>query len=457
MKNYLKPLSLISLTHEKNLLHLTYGAWCSLAFFLFISISLTALFHVLILIPGLYYTYFWIKNKGLTAPTSNSIKDKKDRPSKKMDGPLHEKDKIPRSCWGLLALVFFASLSIVANREDISELARILNTKYFLMGILAIAPTYHLINSPYFSKKKKKILLFLFLLTATLAHIVGLVSMAIGYNYLRMKDACSLSQNCGMYGSSMSYAHSAQLLGLILLGGLIFYKRFQDLIGKKVLIFITVITLLGFYLALSRGALLGFLLAFPLLFWNKTKKLIFGFYGIVLTLIVTLLALIYFDQHPKFLFRYTTEFNNSNNTIRLAQYKVAYYAFKENPILGFGFRNFSRNGLQLKRKYQIKDPSNFKGNAHNNYLEILAGCGLLGLLALMCFQVFWLVEILQSTGFLISLFLPLYVGFSISGLFQNNITDGENMFFFMALYALFQAIELMRKRRINDNGVAQKN
>ena len=433
-----------SLTHEKTLLHLTYGAWCSLALFLFISISLTALFHVLILIPGLYYTYFWIKNKSLIISTPNFIEDEKNLQG---DATPYRPDKIPQSCWALLVLVFFVSLSIVANGQNIGELTRIFNTKYLLMGILAIAPTYHLIHSSYFSLKKKKILLSLFLLTATVAHIVGLLALITHYNYLRIEPSCSLTQNCGMYGSSMSYAHSTQLLALLLLGGLIFHKHFQHLLGKKLLIFITLITLVGFYFALSRGALLGFLLAFPLLFWYKTKKTILGLYGITLSAIVTILTLIYFDQHPKILLRYTTEFNNVNNTIRLAQYKAAYYAFKENPILGFGFRNFSRNSLQLKKKYQIKDSFHFRGNAHNNYLEILAGCGLLGLLSLICFQVFWLLEIFRSTNFLISLFLPPYVSFFVSGLFQNNITDGENMFFFMAIYALFQATELIRKNR----------
>ena len=45
--------------------------------------------------------------------------------------------------------------------------------------------------------------------------------------------------------------------------------------------------------------------------------------------------------------------------------------------------------------------------------------------------------------------LPFVVSFSISGLFQNTINDGENMFVIMFLYSLTQATQAYKDTKNN--------
>ena len=405
-----------SSTYDCKLVPLTYIAWCVLTVFLSISQGPNALFHILILIPGLYYTFRWFKENG---------------------------QKVPQSAWGLLTFVFLVIISVLINNQENSPgLYPILGTLYFMGGIFAIAPTYQLFTSPYFTQRKKKRPFLLFFVSTTIAHLIGFGALFTNYSYFK-EITCSTTRACGMHIETIAYAHCTQLLALLSWGLLINYKKINHLIGKHMLIISAVLSTIGLYFAESRGALLGLILALPLLFWKQGKKYILPLYGLGLAIIAAIILMIYLDYRPKFLGHYVTEFENKgSNMSRIYKYQAAYHGFKENPVWGLGFRTFKFYAHSLQKKYNIPDAPDYIGNAHNNYLEILFGCGIIGFLAFLAFQIFWLIEIFQSSSILISLFLPAYVAFSVSGIFLSTVESPEYMFFFMALYTLFQVMRL---------------
>ena len=392
---------------------LTYIAWCMLAIFLFTYQGLNALFHLLILLPGLYYTFCWLK---------------------------YNQKEVPKSAWSLLAFILLVSISVIINRK----IRPIGGTLYFLGGILAIAPTCQMFTSSFFTNKKRNGLLLLFFICTTIAHLVSFGALFTDFNYFK-EITCSATRACGMSVETIAYAHFSQLLALLSWGVLINYKNVSHFINKNILIISGILSTVALYLAQSRGALLGFVMAVPLLFWKQGKKYILPLYGLSLAIIATIILMISLDYRPQFLGHYATKFENEgSNMSRIRKYQMAYYTFKENPAWGIGYRTFKIYAAGLRERYNIPNTRDLIGNVHNSYLEILVGCGIIGFLAFIVFKLFWLIEILQSSSLLISLFLPIYAAFTVSSLFLSTIVSPEYMFFLMGLYTLFQVMRLVR-------------
>lgn len=402
---------------ENILLDMSYYAYVSLSLFVFMSLSLSALYHILVIVPGVYFTYKAIKEKHIT---------------------------FPKSIFGLLAICVAAALSVIFNREDMGGLKGIMKIKYFLIAALAISPAvYHLQKG--ISRKKINFLFNGFFISTAIANIAGLIAYVTEFNYLRWKKACNTDQACGMYGMTITYGYNVELLALLLLGLFIYRKKLKGLFNEKLLVLATICAHAGLYFSFSRGAILGYLLAFPMTFYMFGKKKIIGLYAVSVVLLAGLLILIATGVKPKVLSRYTLSFSDNSNMERIGQFQAAIAAFQESPIFGIGFRNFEKHSLEIKKKYGFWDKFEFKGHAHNNYLEFLAGCGILGLVALLLFHFFWGMEILRSDPLVVSLLMPVFLGFAISGFFQSTIIDGENMFFIMGLYAVFTALVIAIK------------
>ncbi|MCY4644204.1 MAG: O-antigen ligase family protein [Bacteriovoracales bacterium] len=414
-------------TKEYWLLWFTYLAWCSLGSFFFLEIPLVLLFQYLIIIPGLYYTFIWIRTKGST---------------------------IPKSVWCLAAFSVLAFISSVVNRIDSGDWGGVSKIRYFFIGVLAIAPSYHLLKSNSFSQRKKKVLLYLFLVSTAFANIVAILTFFVGYNPLKAQGSCfdltdDFPRTCGMYSSTMTYGYGAGLLSLFLLGLLVNAQKLRDIVGKNILLLSSLLSFIGLYLSFARGAFLGFLLALPWLFATfRNKAAPMRFYGLscaaLAMAMVMLLSFLNYIPKGSIQNRLLAS-KGSSYEGRISFYRAAYYGFKENPFFGLGFQNFDKYSVDLKKKYNILFDRDQRGSAHNNYLEILAGSGLMAFLAFFGFLLFWLIEIFKSTKEMRTLFLPFFIGFLISGLFHSSLIDRWSLFFIMGVFTLFQALELKRK------------
>jgi O-antigen ligase len=138
-------------------------------------------------------------------------------------------------------------------------------------------------------------------------------------------------------------------------------------------------------------------------------------------------------KDPKFITNQIVRVDS--NEERLGCWLAALKAVEEKPLLGYGYLNFEPNSRAIKERYHLPRPE-FGGHAHNDLLEILATSGLLGGACFLLWICLWFQELLRRKDISTQLVIPILVGFLASGLTQVTFNDGENIFFFMLVYAL---------------------
>jgi O-antigen ligase len=378
---------------------LPFAALSILALFLFTSFSFSAGFHIVIIVPSIYFL-----TKG--------------------------RKEWSKSSWMLLSFVAVAIISILLNHPP-ATLKNILKLKYYLLAVLSIYPIKIFLLEKATEKQIKYLYNFA-LISTTIATTSGLIGLISGFNPLRMKEACHLTRACGMYGMYMTYGYGIALYSLLLVGLAVEKKILHKYFNSRWFYLCLVINIAGLFLSAARGGWIGFFLAIPFFWYLNNKKIFLK----VFLMIVIVTGLAYFFI-PKVYDVFHSSSRLQSNSIRISQYQAAWIAFKESPFFGIGFKNFEPQSTLIKIRNQIPFES-FQGHAHNNFLEVLASTGGIGFLTFFLFLFFWLKEILNSSRSLKILLLPFFVGFIVSGMFQNTFGDGENLFLIMIIYTLSQ-------------------
>jgi O-antigen ligase len=379
----------------------------SLALFSFTSTSASALSHIFIALPGIYYFSKQIIERSWQ-PTGSQL--------------------------ALLGMVITAAISIVIAPDIPNTLYRLTKLKYFLLGFTSIFAYQALL--PKLESRQLRLLVTIFTIAITAASISGMVGLLTGYNPLRMKEAYEVKRATGMYSMSITYGNGILFAVIMYTGAFIWYPKFKSLINYKLLIFGWCTTITGLLLSFTRGAILAYLLSLPILLWYHSKIFFYYAAGAICLLLVALVVIIATQSTNKS-HRLLQPLNSESNTVRISLYKSAWYAFTEHPLFGVGFRNFEKHSSPIKQRYNLPYPTS-PGHAHNNLLEFLAGCGFFGFLSLLLFLIFWLKESWNRSDHWSPLMVTAVTGFFISGLVQSTIIDGENMFVVMFLYAISQ-------------------
>lgn len=381
-------------TLEKTLAWMVYGSLIILALGLVTSTSLLALSHILMVVPALYFL------------------------------PRTSYRTYSKSVYFLLAMTIVIALSVVFN-QDIADKGYkpILKAKYFLFGIISIAPILWW-NKKFVTDKKVSILINLFCFSAMVATIAGIIGMKTGYNYISMR-AVNLDRNAGLSGMVLNYAHNLSYFLIINVGLFLNRKKLQHFINPLFINLSLIINLVGLYLSYTRGAILAFIAGFLFYFFKANKKL-FIVFGV---LIVVLMSGVYFS---------TGGFNRpGSDKERVSQWKAAAMAFKERPVLGYGYLNFENHSVEIKKRYSIGELQ-FGGHAHNNFLEMLAATGLIGFICYCGWILMWFKEMYVRNDIMAQIGLSLIVGIVVSGLTQSTIALGVNLFFIMAAFSITQ-------------------
>ena len=390
---------------DKHFFNITYASAYILALFTFTAFSLSPLHHILLLISGIYFFKLDLSEKRV---------------------------KLSLSAWSLIGLIIISIVSVIYNISIIDKpLKNIFKLKYFIIPILGIF-SYSYWFQKSFSEKKIRLFVNTFLCTTTVASLSGLIGLYSGYNPLRFKAACHATRTCGMYGMYMSYGYGIMLFSLLVIGLFIFRKKMDKYVNQNILYIALFINVIGFYLSYARGALLGFLIALPF-FYLRRKKKIFIFATLIL---VAISSLSYFYV-PKIKEVFTSKSRLASNATRISQYKAAFAVFKESPLIGIGYKNFEPLVKEYKRKYKIEH-AYFGGHGHSNFFEHLASTGILGLIFLILFHLFWFWESYKRNDHYGDILMPFIVALFISGQFQYSLGDGENLFLVMLIYIFSQ-------------------
>lgn len=385
----------INHSFEKMLNYAVYGALIVFALALVTSTSLLSLTHILMIIPALYFL------------------------------PKVKYKEFSKSSWFLLAMTFVIIISVIFNQDIATRgLSPILKSKYFFFGFISIAPIAWWAKN-YLTDKKISILLYTFCVATTFATIAGIIGMKTGYNYVSMR-VVNLGRNAGLSGMVLNYAHNLAFFQVIILGLIIFKNKTKEYINSNFVLVIFIMNLIGLYMSYTRGAMLALIVGAPFYFFKKNKTR----FILVAAVLVALAGGVYAVSGKSIL-------RPDSDRERISQWRAALMAFKERPVLGYGYLNFENYSVPIKKRYNLGELQ-FGGHAHNNFLEMLASTGILGFLCYTGWLIAWFIEMYKRDDLIANISLPFIIVFMVSGLTQSTISLGVNLFFVMAAYAIGQ-------------------
>lgn len=378
---------------------------------IFTSNSFSALSHFALLIPGLFSTYFFFK-RGYTK-------------------------RLPLSLWFLFGLFIIYNLSILVNFQIIEKpWPFVLKTRYLLFAFISFFAILDLVTDRFeLFLKHRDIIIRVLIWSSIIATCSGMVALFTGYNYLKMKPACHFDRACGLYGMYMTYGYGMGLLVPFALS-LLFnngHLQFNISLFERILFF--TINCTGLFFSYARGAWLGFLSSILFFFDKNFKKAI----AVILIICTALMCSYFFSTGVQYIVHRRAESDHD----RTAFYKASWIAFTRKPILGYGFRNFESYSSDIKTEFKLSSPQ-FKGHAHNNFLENMASSGILGVSFFLMWLGCWFYESWKEP-LLRMVSVPFIMAFSVSGLFQYSFGDGENLYFILIFYTLSTVYHYVRK------------
>lgn len=380
---------------DKTFEFLLYGSLWALVLGLVTSTTILSLYHICIAIPSVYFLCK-VRNTHFS-----------------------------KSSWALLVMSIAIVLSVVFNQDIIETgFKSVWKVKYFLFGLLSIAPLSWFFKN-HWSEKKFKVLIYAFCVATTIATIAGIIGMKTGFNYISWRKV-GLLRNAGLSGMVLNYAHNLAFFQIILLGLIIYRKKLNEIVSNRFMVIIFVINLIGLYLSFTRGAILALIVGTPMYFFKKNKLRFFAIGGTI----ALIAAVIYFSTGKSIL-------RPASDRERISQWIAASKAFQERPLLGYGYLNFERHSVDIKHRYNIGEYQ-FGGHAHNNFLEMLASTGILGFTAFLGWLVLWFWEMYKREDLVALICVPFITTFVVSGLTQSTISLGVNLFFIMAVFTIGQ-------------------
>ncbi len=369
----------------------------------FTSVSVLSVYQILFALPLAYYSFRAVQNGKL---------------------------ELPKSAWFLLAFAAIATVSLFLNLDFVPKPSKNFGRiKYFLYGVGGIFVLRAWIATV---TLKTKTLLFRTLCVSLIA--AGLYS---GWQvfYQGMPRASGLTE-------TMRYGYGSAMILLVLLNLLVRRDKIPWLDVRLGLLAILV-GFFGMYLTYTRGALLGVLCGIPFLFYFYRRSL-----GIAVgvTSMLVVLALAGFHQFGKSQVksRFLQSKQSSSDQIRKSLWTAAIIATKEKPVLGWGFGNFHSQLKRIKEENDLAHKEYNDAHAHNLFLDVAAGTGLLGLIVFTGWLVFWGIEVYSSPLILKSTIVPMAVAFIISSMFESTLNANNAsmlMFFYSLSVALRYAVQ----------------
>lgn len=227
------------------------------------------------------------------------------------------------------------------------------------------------------------------------------------------------------------------------------YPYFISLSDKKIKVgfFITsVLSFISLLLASTRGALLGCLCGVVVVgFFSKQRWMRFASYfaGIV----AVGFAMIYLFAPVSWDYKLIGTRHRASDGVRFGQWRAAVMAIKEKPVLGHGPANLTP---QLDR---IKNQNNhqyawYSGHAHNTFLEVAGGTGLVGLFLYLAWIFSLGYESFKAKGVLRSIGMGTIACFLVEGQFEVMLDANNSTLIFITWAILSSSIKTESKKYV---------
>ena len=262
-------------------------------------------------------------------------------------------------------------------------------------------------------------LIKLFLMMTALTGVYGLVMFGFGYQ----------PRLLAAQGMAMTSGGIFMMAGLLSLAWHRYQSQFSGKWGQAQSLAVS--ALLGGCLLLTRtvSSWFGFVMGFPVLirsWWKRT---------VLLALTGLLLAGVFYTANNlrlSFILFYGNKATSWN--MRLGFWRMGWQLIKERPVLGTGLIDLGQilKGMRTAEDEKIWLGAPMGGHLHNNFIQIAATRGAVGLAAFlfMWFTIFALaVKLMRSRSRLAGIFaggiLAALTGFQINGLAEWNFSDSE--------------------------------
>lgn len=345
------------------------------------------------------------------------------------------------SWWLLSAFVVWAALSVLANLDRLGEtvLDHLSGLRYPIAALLLVAMPHgaRLLGD---SRRFRDVLLWSVIGAISLSVLFGLASIHLGLPLSENKEIAR-GRLSNLDGEIIAYATALAYAGL-LLGALLAAPEVRGRFCSLKPVWIaaaTVFALVGLYLTLTRGAMIGFAAGLFLLCARFSRKLLYTVAAVGVALVVLAFAT-------------DSRYLRLEDPMRTSHWLTASLAAARHPIVGLGYENYSHHSLELKKEFGTLPPDDFmkkgekwgkkefgRGHAHNNFLQAFATTGIPGGLLFLGFCWSWLREAWASPTCR-RIFLPAIVAFLVSGMFDASFFNGETASAALLLYFGTQAL-----------------
>jgi O-antigen ligase len=299
-----------------------------------------------------------------------------------------------------------------------------------------------------------------FSLMMTVASAMAIAFYFLGYNPLT-EDFAVRAHNLvdprfragGLFDHAMPLAHSYGPLFLVFAG--LVLANIKDLKKFSIWTYLGV-GLMGITILLTytRGVWIGTACGLILMGFILNRK-----WGLYILGSILFAGVIAFTASTKMSSRITETImmTNRGDEERLTIWKANWEMVKDNPLVGIGY---SQNKARLREYYdKLGVPQGyFEGHAHNEYIHLLSGTGLLGLLCYLIFIIYaFRAAVLayknardnQTKGIALGL-MGAMTCFYIGSLTEANFSIGKNrhMILFLMAWAVFL---WLKERNIQNN------
>lgn len=337
----------------------------------------------------------------------------------------HKRLALPNSAYWLIAFTIIALVGIFLN-DDVIPRASI-NRSKLKQPLLAIMGIYFFrfwLNES--SSRIKKFVLNCFFISVSISSIHGVLIF-----FLRDQDRL----NGLIYTSKFAYASSFFLI--LLFTALLHKNRLKNILSPNVAFVAFALNFFGMTLTFSRAPMFSFLCAIPiaLYFYKKKLALLTG----LIALMLSLTAFGYYFLGSKNTdLRFLITKQNISDFQRISVWQSSVIAIKERPIIGWGYSNLKTQMGRIKNQYNVSEKNFVDSHAHNNFLEIAAGTGFIGLFLFLGWLISWAFEIIRNSN-LRSLMLPFGAVFLVTGMVEVTIIDSHLAVFIYLIYSLSSA------------------
>lgn len=267
--------------------------------------------------------------------------------------------------------------------------------------------------------------------------VYGLFSLIINYDFIFSKPVTRIG---GTFGNPMTFAHLFSVALVVVMG-----VFFQKMINKdKIDLLLIITTVLGFLtlvLTLTRGAWMSVIFGFILMAFVYRPKV-----GAKVLLFFSLLLPALYFVWPTFKSRidHSVDYQNNYDSYRVVLWKTNIEMIKDYPVFGMGYGENKRRLREYYDRLSVP-PNQFESHAHNQFIHLWAGTGLLGLFCyLICFGYFIRLSFRLYHSFgetdwrrgLSLGTLGAQSGFLVGGLTESNFEHGKVKYILVLIWAI---------------------